>query len=536
MKREDLIKRMVAQKDTIKLTNQRIGTKSPIVCETRAGNNDDSRATISGIGKCLDYILEGKVNAVSAKDGFGQSTVYVEYESENKLYSALFDGHLLEWEKEAPSDYGLFLPILFHALTYHNIPELSLSYNRLINHGVQNAGVGGNGRIMSIFCDTFHLDVMLELYPDIEVLEDVSEIVATTKRAYIRGMYEICPTIEMVPNKKNLEIIDTLESPKENKVFDIDNWEDCLTGQYRIPFSWPDEMKDMIPNLSVLEEYYPVDQFFRILHKVRYRMTSVLNRLNAGKKWVDAIGEDYLNLTLTGKPGTGKTVLLYNLAAALGLPVCSINISKNTDEDVFQGMNKIVDGQLSFVETDFLKFYQNGGIIILEEVNLCDPAVTMGALGQALEYPFILKKDGYETIRRHPLCIICSTKNVGTYGAKDMNQAFSNRFPYSYLMDDPKTSDFVSILEKHGFEKHQCEWVVGAYEKIARDLSSPQYESEEIVLSLSIRTCIAALRSIEEGTTPKTALADTFIGKIAETDIEIAEELQLFTDNYKKLW
>jgi MoxR-like ATPase len=56
--------------------------------------------------------------------------------------------------------------------------------------------------------------------------------------------------------------------------------------------------------------------------------------MDGGMTDIAAIAKDYINLFLIGKPGTGKTKTAYALAAALGLPIYTIAMTKNTEEDV----------------------------------------------------------------------------------------------------------------------------------------------------------------------------------------------------------
>ena len=72
------------------------------------------------------------------------------------------------------------------------------------------------------------------------------------------------------------------------------------------------------------------------------------------------------------------------------------------------------DGKFTVHDTAFSKAFETGGIVVLEEFNLADPGVLQGAIGQAIEYPFILNKDGWMEVRRHPLCVIIATMNSGT--------------------------------------------------------------------------------------------------------------------------
>lgn len=508
---------------------KRVGVRSTngLVCDTHANDPTVQTQTsiMSGAAICLDYILKDfAVNALSSKDAT-EKKVFVEYRSsDGVVYQCDFDGTNMIWENNAPGDYGIFLPVLFHALTYKDVPQLKQLFDDIVDE-VNNGGITVDRNKMFIFCDSFYYDALLPIYDNTVIIEN-SAVKEPAKRAFINGIYEYAPVLEKVEAKPIIQCIaniaPSVQTMSSGRILTSSDWDDVMGGKYKIPFQWSEKMASRIPSPEMMKEYYPVDKFFRILNKVNYRMNKVIQRMDAGIQGIDAIKNDYINITLSGNPGTGKTISFYNLAAATGLPICTVPSSKNTDEDTYEGKNKFIDGQVRFVETDFLNFYQNGGIILLEEVNLADPGVTMGALGQAVEFPFVLMKDGYEAVRRHPLCIICSTKNINTYGSRGVNQAFSNRFVHSILLDDPTDDEFVKILMKKGFPEEQCAWVHKFYKKTIDYLLSPEIGEEEAVLSLSMRTCIGALQNIEEGMSPKAALEDTFMGKIAETNKDVA--------------
>ena len=68
-------------------------------------------------------------------------------------------------------------------------------------------------------------------------------------------------------------------------------------------------------------------------------------------------------------PAQGKTTTAEALSATLGLPIYTVKNSKYTEEDTFEGMNKVSGGSFAFKSTPFLEGYKNGGIIVLEEFN-----------------------------------------------------------------------------------------------------------------------------------------------------------------------
>ena len=302
---------------------------------------------------------------------------------------------------------------------------------------------------------------------------------------------------------------------------------DCKDGKYIVAYEWPEQVKSFIKKPEYLDSFEPTPEFEEIVKKIKFRADKILERMDMGLTGADAIGKDALNILLLGKPGTGKTALAYALSAATGMPVCTTAWNKHSEEGEVEGKSRIVDGHPEFVETDALLFHQFGGIDINEEINLADPSVTMGCLGQKLEFPFIVKKNGFETVVRHPLNVIIGTMNVGTNGSNPLNQALANRFSTPYILDDPTRETFISILEKTSKKsKEVCTWVYDAYEKTVDYLKSPDVNEDDICQNLSIRTCLGAITNLEEGQSPTRALVNSIVGAVAVVDLEVARNLQ----------
>jgi MoxR-like ATPase len=249
--------------------------------------------------------------------------------------------------------------------------------------------------------------------------------------------------------------------------------------------------------------------------------------MDAGMDEIACIAKDAINTFFRGEPGSGKTTTAHMIGAALGLPVYVITISKNTEEDTFYGMNKIVDGKISYVETEFVKGFAGGGIVILEEINLANPAVTTGALNQAIEFPYVLEKDGYIPVKRHPLCVIIGTFNKDTYGTTDQNQAFSSRYPRTYRLNAPKKEEFIEIIASTAeCSKKVATWVYNAHLKCVEYIKQELGESaRDILLNLTLRSCIAAADDIESGEEPKEVLLYTVAGKVEEMDVDLYSNL-----------
>lgn len=478
----------------------------------------------NGLMAVMDNLLiDKKVNAVASDD-----TVYTEFDVNGETYKVTFNGTEMSFEHDAPeNNYNICTPIVMYALSDNcDAPEFKENFRKAVE--AYNATSALPIAQALALCDSFYYEVCNSIQDVTLFKEDI--IPETIKQAYVSDMFDEMDELEdlELPTLSILEGIESHKASKKGKKKVDTGFESCLDGSHIIPYEWSDEQKLKIPELSSLENFVPNDVFYSLLRKIEHRTGKILDRMELGKSGINAIGDDYINTLVVGKPGTGKTTVAYALGAALGLPVYTVAITKNTEEDTFQGQTKVVEGKFDFVSTDFLKAFTQGGIIVLEEINLADPAVIMGSLGQAIEFPFILMRDGYESVQRHPMCIVLGTMNVGTAGSKDISEALSSRFKQTYMLGDPDEAQFIDILKKKSsFEGNTkiYKWVYDSFNKIITYLKSPSVNQEEMCLLITTRGCIGALQNIEEGDTPKQALINTLCGKIAEKDLFLYENI-----------
>lgn len=462
----------------------------------------------------LDILDCKSANAAASKDG-----CYLEIYKDNSLSAKVYyqsDINVATVQNLSCSlrcDYMGLIAIVFYAISKKE--ELArCTKNIFLNPS-------SNDIDLFTFCDSFYFDIAK---PQMQFMmaEDTVPEIDFSKYAYIDALRDIqnsLPELSVPIGKRK-----TPKTPK-SKV-DTDLYEQVKKGKYIIPYEWNNEQKEKITPLSYLDTYVPCEAFYSILRKIKRKSEKILERLKQGGSIMDIIGNDYVNLFLVGKPGSGKTVLAYAISAATGIPVYTIVFSKDTDEEEFEGKTRIVDGKAQFVETDFLKAYKNGGIVVLEEVNLANPAVVMGSLGQAVEFPFVLKENGYKTVNRNPMFFVISTMNVGTNGSNTLNQAFSNRHKQDYIMDDPGKDSFIEILASKGYKKTDCSKVYKVYEKIVNYLKSSTVDREDICDTLSMRTCLGCLDNMEDGDEFFTAVKNSIVGKVAESDLEIAKDIE----------
>lgn len=475
------------------------------------------------------------INALASNDA-----VYFEANIEEKLYAGLIKDNAkkIEYVTEALPKKAVMLPYVLYNLrdslktgakpdpnSKQDVDGVKLlfaheyreRYAAILEEYFSDGSVSSDA--MAIFSDCFDYGYLRQNRALVtEVEENTAGLLETVRQAV--------KSKELKPMSifKNISTIKFTNFEEEDipapagRLPDSEMMKEAKKGSYRIKYPWSAEQRAKIPSLSYLESYVANKHFFTLLNKYIYRYKAVNERREKGMTGTALIGSDIINAFLLGKPGTGKTTTLYALGAALGLPVYSIALNKHTESDTFEGMNKFVDGKLQFVATEFLKAFTEPSIIILEEVNLADPGVVMGALGQAVEFPYILMKDGYIPVLRGANTAIFGAMNIGTYGSRGVSQAFSSRFKQSYILDDPTKEQFIDILHKNHPQLAECEWVYNAYSKIIAHLEDPANGGdEEMTLNVTLRGCQGALEDIAEGNDPYQAIRDTLVGKIRES-------------------
>lgn len=115
-----------------------------------------------------------------------------------------------------------------------------------------------------------------------------------------------------------------------------------------------------------------------------------------------------LPVWLTGPAGSGKTTAAESCATALNLPFYPISVGPETGVVDLFGYQ---DASGKYVATAFRKAFENGGVLLIDEVDAANGAV-LTAINAALANGYASFPDG--TIKRHSDCIIIAAAN--TYG------------------------------------------------------------------------------------------------------------------------
>ena len=514
---------LYAHSETVELTGGKIGKTGIVGLATSEHRKGESQAPkLSAAATALDVILKHP-KTVAVYDSTVDSAIYCEFDG----IMAVATGSSVRYSADLTKGAHLVIPdVLFELSKYGKNEELKRVFSEICKEYETKGCV--NEQSVYLFCDSYYYGCAKEKsgIDTANTLEE-SEVIAAFRASTFQRDELIYGKAGKYVKVSDRESGSVVVEKKKTTTKKTDFMQECKEGKYKIAYEWPDFMKKFIVDRKHLDTFVPTPEFEEIVKKIYYRANKILERMEMGYTGAEAIGKDALNIMLLGKPGTGKTALAHALSAATGMPVCTTAWNKHSDEDEEEGKTKIVEGKPTFVETNALLFHQYGGIDINEEINLADPSVTMGSLGQKLEFPYIVKKNGYETVVRHPLNVVIGTMNVGTNGSNPLNQALANRFKTPYILDDPTKETFIDILMKaSGKGLDVCTWVYNAYEATVQYLKDPDVNEEEICQNLSIRTCMGAIENMEEGQTPTRALINSIVGAVAIVDLEVARNLQ----------
>lgn len=479
----------------------------------------------------LEYILSKRVAFAEFE---GDKGVYVEFYDnatpQNVVYKAWFkrnNNTLYTDISEPQTPAHSILPLFLYSVT--SLAGMSYTRDALINcleeYRSSNKVSDGNLFYLS---DCFYYDCKVEFSGDDKISWNDSINMDVLKQSARTGQLKKDSTYSTGYPEffKDLSFV-TIQSDDSSVQTsnDANKLKDCIDGKYKLDVCWELDQQSYIPSLSALENFVPSSPFYTLVDLIHYELSEVNKRVKDGVYGREAIKDNFVNTILLGKPGTGKTTLANALGATFGMPVRVVTTSMYTEDDEFKGKTKVSEGGFKFVETKFLDAYKRGGIILLEEFNLANPNIMMSAIGQAIEDPFILDEDGQKEVRRNPFSVVIATMNNNVQGSIEPSDAFTSRFHTKFELDDPTKEDFIEVLVSKGFKKAECRRVYSVYEKILKYLCSPSKMAADIATSVTLRSCIGALKLLRIGRDFKEAIKRSMIGTIAIKDRELAEDV-----------
>jgi len=144
------------------------------------------------------------------------------------------------------------------------------------------------------------------------------------------------------------------------------------------------------------------------------------------------------NIMMVGPTGCGKTPIAGIVAEALELDYSSQSCSEGMNESALTGWLLPLgeNGQFSYVSSEFIRLYENGGVFLFDEIDAADPNVLV-FMNQAIaqDHFFLPQRHTNPQIKKHKDFVCIAAANTFGGGADTMfvgrnqlDEATLNRF------------------------------------------------------------------------------------------------------------
>ena len=163
---------------------------------------------------------------------------------------------------------------------------------------------------------------------------------------------------------------------------------------------------------------------------------------------------------VTGLSGNGKTTMIEQACAKSKRDCYRVNITQETDEDDLIGGFRLVKGETVFVYGPVVEAMKNGGVLLLDEIDLGSSKIM--CLQPVLEGKGVFIKKTGEWVTPAKGFTVVATANTKGKGDTDgrfvgtnvMNEAFLDRFDWTmeqnYATRKTETKILVKKMEKFG--------------------------------------------------------------------------------------
>jgi cobaltochelatase CobS len=194
-------------------------------------------------------------------------------------------------------------------------------------------------------------------------------------------------------------------------------------------------------------------------------------------------------MLLVGPAGCGKTYLAEKLGEALDLEVSDQSCSEGMSESVFNGLLLPIgaNGSFKHVSSPFMDRYENGGVMLLDEMDAGDPNlftyINKAIANQSYTVPQRYTKP---VVKKHGDFVLIAAANTFGHGADSMyvgrNQldaATLDRFKVGLICIDYSQDVELSLADED-----LCTWAWGIRKKI-RDARLRRVMSTRVIKDLS---------------------------------------------------
>lgn len=217
------------------------------------------------------------------------------------------------------------------------------------------------------------------------------------------------------------------------------------------------------------------------------------------------------NIMLAGEPGAGKTLLCRMLAAAFGMPCLIIRLGERSEKDELTQEVVATDHGFDTIKSKLYWYVRHGGLVVFDDLSNADPNMFFSVTGGLLESPYEYSVN-QETVKRHPLCIMMATTNVGTTGSQPMNEALLTRFGGHYVVEKLSDDAFkqciigraqsnsgVTVKEKT--QKQIADWTFNVFNSVSRAIKTVDRETADrlITMRAAIATAEKILNAVADG-------------------------------------